>query len=177
MTVDDFLDRWLSLPDISGWVLGEGVVRAGQNLDDGSRVISLKHVHCCRVDRLLETQFNIILAVEAFGGAAKRWRSTGTLFPPRPISSEYSRLSEVPRAGVHVGYPSQVPHGVGHAILTAIVGAEVQNLLGILLHLHTHRQNRPLAGLHGPPTGQSLTSSPTPGASPQTDIVKHAQEG
>lgn len=172
-----FKGWWLSLPDISRWILGEGVVRAGQNLDDGSRVICLKHIHSCRVDRLLEAQLNIILAVEAFRGTAERWWSAGTLFPPCPVSSEHSRLSEVPWAGVDVGYPGQVPHGIGHAVLTAIVGTEVQDLLGILLHLHTDRQHRPLTGLHGPPTGQSLTPSPTPGASPQTDIVKHAQEG
>ncbi|TNN44724.1 hypothetical protein EYF80_045064 [Liparis tanakae] len=55
------------------------------------------------------------------------------------LGPEYSRLSEVPRAGVDVGHPGQVPHGVGHAILTAIVRAEVQNLLGVLLHLHGDR--------------------------------------
>lgn len=90
-----FQDRWLSLPDISRWVLGEGVVGAGQNLDDGSRIISLKHIHCCRVDRLLEAQLNIILAVEAFWDAAERLGSTGTVFPPRPVRSAYSRLGEV----------------------------------------------------------------------------------
>lgn len=71
-------------------------MRAGQNLDNGSRVVSLKHFHCSRVDRLLEAQFDIILAVEAFRSASERRGRAGTLFPPRPVSSEKSRLSEVP---------------------------------------------------------------------------------
>lgn len=57
------------------------------------------------------------------------------------------------------------------------MGAEVQNLFGILLHFHADRQHRPLARLHSPPASQSLASGPTPGAAPQTNIVKHAQEG
>lgn len=152
-------------------------MRAGQNLDNGSRVICLKHIHSCRVNRLLEAQLNVILAVESFRGAAERWRSTCTLFPPCPIGSEQSCLCEIPRAGVDIGYPSQVPHGVGHAILTAIVGAEVQNLLGILLYLQAHWQYCSLARLHSPSTGKCFASCSAPGASPQTDIVKHAQEG
>lgn len=169
--------RLWTVPDISRWILGEGVVRTGQNLDNSSRVICLKHIHPCRVNRLLKAQLNIILAVEALGGAGERWRGAGTLFPPRPIRSEQSRLGEVPRAWVDVGYARQVPHGVGHAVLAAIVGAEVQNLLGVLLHLHTDWQHGPLAGLHRSPTGQGLASGPTHGASPQTNIVKHSQDG
>lgn len=164
------------LPDISWGVLRKGVVRAGQNLDDGSRVVSLEHLHRCGVHRLLETQLDVVLAVKSFRGASERWRCAGTLFPPRPIGSEYSRLGEVSRAGVDVGYACQVPHSVGHAVLAAIMGTEVQNLFGILLHFHTDWQNGPLARLHGPPTGQCLATSPAPGASPQTDIIKHAQK-
>ena len=173
------INRWYirnALPDVSGRVLGEGVQRAGWDLDDGSRVVGLQHLDGGGIHRLLKGQLDVVLAVEGQGGPAEGQRRAGALLPPRPVHAEDGRLREVARAGEDVGRARQVPHGVGHAVLASVVRAEVQHLLGVLLHLHAQWEG-PLVGLYGPPAVQDLAPGPAPGPPPQTYIVKHAQKG
>ncbi len=140
-------------------------------------MVGLQHLHSCGIDGFLEGQFQVVLAVETGRRTTEPWRGAATLLPPASVSAEHSRLGEVSWAGIDIRHSRQIPHGIGHAVLAAIVRSEVQDLFAILLDLNGDRQRRTLAQLHRPPATQCLAPCPAPGAPPKTDIVKHAQKG
>lgn len=151
-----------------------GICRTSQDSDDCSGMVGLQDMNSCRIDLVLKSKLHIVLALK-IGWCSSEWQGgTRTLIPPCSVSSKHSCLSKVTGAWEDVRHTCQIPHGIGHAVLTAIVGTEIHHFFGVLDHLCVERGS-PAVWYYSPMAAHHISSRSCPGSAPKAHIIKHGQ--
>lgn len=166
--------RKLVSPYFSWGAWRVGICRTSQDSDDCSGMVGLQDMNSCRIDLVLKSKLHIVLALKIGRCSSERQGGARTLIPPRSVRSKHSRLGKVTRTREDVWHTRQIPHGIGHAILTAIVGTEIHHFFGVLDHLCVERGS-PAVWHYSPRAAHQISSRSCPGSAPKAHIIKHGQ--